>query len=186
MVAASRRIAMTIARAHALTFKACYDAHWDRVFHLCLRYGGGNAAWAEDVAHDVFIKLLEHLPSLDTTADLGGWLYRVAANQALSRLRRDRSWMSRLGRMLRDREEATDATPESLLQQHRLAAEAVAALGELPPRERVVLTMKLYDGLPQQEIARTLGMSKGYVSKLVARGLERLRAAGWGVDDGPA
>ena len=41
--------------------------------------------------------------------------------------------------------------------------------------------MKLLDEQPQREIAATLGLSEGYVSKLVRRGLDRLRAKGWEV-----
>ena len=38
-----------------------YEEHRDRVFSLCLRYGAGNVAWAEDATHDVFVRLLERL-----------------------------------------------------------------------------------------------------------------------------
>ena len=62
------------------------------------------------------------------------------------------------------------------------AAEALRALRELPPNERVVICMKLLDQLPQREIAATLGLSEGYVSKLVRRGLDALRSKGWEVD----
>ena len=55
-------------------------------------------------------------------------------------------------------------------------------LKKLPAKERVVVCMKYLDGRSQQEIAKTLGFSKGYVSKLVARALDRIRASGWEVD----
>ena len=43
--------------------------------------------------------------------------------------------------------------------------------------------MKLLDGKSGKEIADTLVMSEGYVSKLLARAWQRLRKAGWEVDD---
>jgi DNA-directed RNA polymerase specialized sigma24 family protein len=43
--------------------------------------------------------------------------------------------------------------------------------------------MKVLDGASQREIARALDVSEGYVSKLIARSVERLAAAGWEVDD---
>jgi len=43
--------------------------------------------------------------------------------------------------------------------------------------------MKLLDGKSQREIAETLSVTEGYVSKIFARGWERIRAAGWEGDD---
>jgi RNA polymerase sigma-70 factor (ECF subfamily) len=62
--------------------------------------------------------------------------------------------------------------------------QAVAStLEQLPPLERVVLVMRQLEGMSQQEIAATLNLSKGYVSKLVHRAIARIRAAGWEFHD---
>ena len=55
------------------------------------------------------------------------------------------------------------------------------ALQSLPGQERVVLALKILDGLSQREIAALLSLSEGYVSKLVARATARLGAKGWKV-----
>lgn len=164
-------------------FEEAYDAHRRDVYRWAMRFAGGRVGWAEDLTHDVFLKLLEHLPRLDASTDLGGWLYRVTANLALTRLRRDRSLASRLGRFFTEDDEEPVASPDAGLALREEAAEALAALKRLPPREAVVLTMKVIDGKSQKEIAEALEMSEGYVSKLVTRGWERIRAAGWEVSD---
>lgn len=165
------------------TFEATYEAHRRDVYRWGMRFAGGRSGWAEDLTHDVFLKLLEHLPRLDASTDLGGWLYRVTANLALTRLRRDRSLASRLGRFFTE-EEADPADPPDLgLTLREDAAEALEALRSLPPREAMVLTMKVVDGKSQKEIAEALQMSEGYVSKLVTRGWERIRAGGWEVSN---
>jgi RNA polymerase sigma factor (sigma-70 family) len=51
----------------------------------------GRGAWAEDLVQDVFFRLLEHMSELDRQQDVGGWLYRVTSNLAISRLRRERT-----------------------------------------------------------------------------------------------
>ncbi|HJZ83566.1 MAG TPA: sigma-70 family RNA polymerase sigma factor [Polyangia bacterium] len=166
-----------------LTFEACYAAHAERVYHWCLRLSGGDPSWAQDVAHDVFVRLLEQLPTLSDPDDLGGWLYRVTMNLGVSRLRRDRAF-SGLLRRVRRRERLQAAPPPDLAYERReAAAAALATLRELPARERAVACMKLFDGKSQLEIATVLGLSKGYVSKLVARAWERIRQAGWELDD---
>ncbi len=169
-------------RASEATFERLYETHRREVYQWALRFGGGRTTWAEDVTHDAFLKLWQHLERVDTEEELGGWLYRVTANLALSRLRRDRSFTSVLARFFTEDEEPTDAADAELTLKED-AREAVEALRGLPPREAMVLTMKVMDGKSQREIAEALSMSEGYVSKLAARGWDRLRAAGWEVSD---
>lgn len=187
MVAASVRLPAPDPSARGLTFQACYEAHRRRVYHLCLRYGGGNPTFAEDVTHEVFVKLLEHLGELENPEDLGGWLYRVAANLSLTQLRRSQSILGRFlpayRHALRDE---SPAAPDEVFEQRESAAAAMHTLRTLPARERVVLCMKLLDGKSQKEIAETLAVSEGYVSKLLARAWTRLRKAGWEAPDGRA
>jgi RNA polymerase sigma-70 factor (ECF subfamily) len=183
MIASVRMLQPKGLPLHPPTFDACYQTHRRQVYHLCLRYAGGDAQLAEDLTHDVFVKLLEHLPGLDNPDDLGGWLYRVAANLSVSRARRTRSVLRRFlpayGRAVPTFEPA----PDRLIEQREAAVAAMGTLGTLPARERVVLCMKLLDGKSQREIADTLALTEGYVSKLYARAWSRLRAAGWEGDD---
>lgn len=165
-------------------FDDCYRAHKAAIFRLGLRYGGGDDQWAEDLAHDVFVKLWEHLPRMSDPSDAGGWLYRVAANLAVTRLRRRRWWARWVDQRVAARPPADDRAAERRFEQREEALRALETLRELPGKERVVVAMKVLDGLSQREIAETLGMSEGYVSKLVKRGLDRIRSEGWEVDDG--
>jgi RNA polymerase sigma-70 factor, ECF subfamily len=164
--------------ARSATFEATYEAHRLKVYRLALRFGGGSRAFAEDLAHDVFVRLLEKIDTLDSGEDLGGWLYRVTTNLALKKLRREKSFLGLVARLFT----VTDApAADSVFEGKQAAAQAMKAIDGLPPNERVVMLMLLVDGLKQAEIADTLSMSKGYVSKLVARATEKLRAAGWEV-----
>jgi RNA polymerase sigma-70 factor (ECF subfamily) len=179
MVAVASSLDLGVPASRELTFERCYREHRERVFRLALRLGGGNVAFAEDVASDVLLKLYEHLPDLQDVDDLGGWLYRVTVNASLSRLRRERSLLGRVLRTLRSAPQHAAPSPEVLFAEHEAAAAAMATLARLPPKERTVLCMKVLDGKSQQEIAETLGLSEGYVSKLVARAWDRVRDAGW-------
>jgi len=164
-----------------MTFEEVYEAHHAAVFHWALRYSGGDPAVAEDLMHDVFLKVLEALPGQLDWADIGGWLYRVTVNRALNYRRHQRSVFTLLERFWVPKEPAP--LPSAVFEQHRSAQDALTQLRTLPERERIVLCMKILDGQSQREIATTLSLSEGYVSKLIARGLSRLRAAGWEVSD---
>ena len=165
------------------TFVQAYERHSQRVLRLCLRYGGGSLQWAEDVTHDTFMRLLSHLPQLSATGDVEGWLVTVATRLCLKRLERERSIFGRVVLKLSGATVETAPAPDEIFELKTSAREVLAAMQRLPPKERVVMTLLLTEGRSQQEICATLGLSKGYVSKLVARGREQLAAAGWEVGD---
>lgn len=158
-----------------------YEQHRQRIYHLCLRFGAGNIAWAEDAMQDVFVTLLEQLDGLKQTDDLGGWLYRVTANTCLTRLKRQGSIWGKVRRSLMLMADSTSGvqTPERIVAVRGDLQRALSALQALPAKERMVFCMKVLDDLPQQEIAQVLGLSKGYVSKLIQRAETQLQHTGW-------
>ena len=171
------------ASADRPTFEACYAEHRSFVFHRCLRYSLGDVAFAEEITQDVFLKLSERLPTLRDAHDLGGWLNRVTANLAISRLRRERSLLGKLRSLwIAAGNDGSESVHQAMERKQR-AGHVLEALGALPPRERVVVCMKILDGASQRDIARSLDLSEGYVSKLLQRSLQRLTDAGWEVDD---
>jgi RNA polymerase sigma factor (sigma-70 family) len=164
-------------------FVEAYERHHTRVLRLCLRYGGGSLAWAEDAAHDVFMRLLSHLPRLSQTGEVEGWLVTVTTRLCLRRLERERSLFGRVLLKLQGEPAPTAVGPDQLFELSGEAKAVVEAIARLPPRERMVLTLLLTEGKSQAEICAALGLSKGYVSKLVARGKALLAEAGWEVGD---
>ncbi len=166
-------------------FAIAYERHSQRVLRLCVRYGGGSLGWAEDVTHDVFMRLMKHLPSMSEQEDVEGWLVTVATRMCLKRLQRDTSVLGRVLVKLSGGTGESASTPDEIFELKESAREVLETLRGLPPRERMVMTLMLTEGRSQVEISATLGFSKGYVSKLVTRGRELLRAAGWEVDDEP-
>lgn len=179
MAATSQTFAVPFNELRRVSFEEAWEAHRSRVFHWALRYGAGDRAWAEDVTHDVFLKLWAHLPRLEEHDDVGGWLYTVTARVAVSRLRAHNGVLSVLKKWLQPQ---ADAQADESLHARRASAAALKALDALPDRERVVLCMVALDGLSQREVSIHLRLSEGYVSKLLQRGREHLRALGCEVD----
>jgi RNA polymerase sigma-70 factor (ECF subfamily) len=164
-------------------FERAYHLHSERVLRLCLRYGAGRLAWAEDVTQDVFMQLLANLPRLSGTDDVEGWLVTVATRLCLKRLKRESSIVGRALLLLSGEPARTEASPDALFELKQDAKDLLAVLHGLPPKERMVMTMLLAEGKSQRDIGEALDLSPGYVSKLVARGRQRLSEAGWEVDD---
>jgi RNA polymerase sigma-70 factor (ECF subfamily) len=155
---------------------AAYARHRARVYQLALRYGGTDPQWAEDVVQDVFVQLCRSIARLDDREDLGGWLYRVATNTCLSRLRRravrEAPGVRWLLSMLGDARTPDD--PERTSEASEQFRRLFARLERLPPRERVAFCMYHLDGREQKEIAEVLGVSKSGACKLIQRAEAKL------------
>jgi RNA polymerase sigma-70 factor (ECF subfamily) len=162
----------------APSLAGCYSRFREEVYFTCLRYSGGRRAWAEDLTHDVFVKLIEQLPRFTAQDNIGGWLFRVSANLCISRLRREQSFLRCL---VRGDFSPRQPDARGMVEEHDEAREAMATLSALPAAERVALCLKVFDGMAQRDIAATLGFSEGYVSKLLSRAWAKIRAAGWEV-----
>lgn len=132
---------------------------------------------AEDLAQDVFARALtaEQRPVGD---GLGPWLYRVAKNLWIDRLRaagrRERAWDDVRGARGGVTQRAAPAGPAD----HDVPAEEppVLALWRLLPEdERLVVWLRLMVDVPFREIALLLDTSKSAVDRTFRRALDTLR-----------
>jgi RNA polymerase sigma-70 factor (ECF subfamily) len=177
------RAATAPPEARARAVELAYRQHHRLVYRVALRYGKGDASWAEDVTHDVFLDLHRALPALHDLDDLEGWLYRATTHRAMNRLRRERFLALPPVRWLLGAQKAEPPPPEAQLIARDDLRRAFEALDALPVKERVAFSMYYLDDRDQEEIGRILGHSKGYVCKLIQRAVTRLRGAGWEIAD---
>ncbi|MCC7070496.1 MAG: sigma-70 family RNA polymerase sigma factor [Deltaproteobacteria bacterium] len=169
----------TSAASRGTTIAALYERHKDRLFQVALRVGGGRRSFAEDVVHDVFVSLLKRYDDLADTDDLGGWLYRVAMNAALTRLRREAVRANPMVRFFLGDLQPELPSPDVRARLDEGKREALAALAALPPRERVAFCMVQLDEAPLAHVASVLGCSVSYACKLAKRAEAALVRAGY-------
>lgn len=143
-----------------------YEAHARRVFTVVRRLTGDEHL-AEDLSHEAWIRAFEKLHLFRGDASFGTWMYRLATNVALNRLRRssrrpDVEAAAELGSPAR-------APDDGILTRRALNL----ALDRLPPGYRQVLVLHDVEGWTHQEIARelevTAGTSKSQLHKARAR-----------------
>ncbi len=130
----------------------------------------GDAAEAEDVAQDTFIRLHRKLPSWEGGEDgLSSWLHRVTINLSIDR----RRGPARPSALEEVGEIAEPADLDGPLDRKR---HVEAALANLPARQRAALVLVHYQGLSGREAAAVLGISVEALESLLARARRTLRS----------
>lgn len=154
-----------------------YDAHWVslvRLAWLLLR----DQSRAEEVVQDAFIATYPRIAELRATGGAVAYLRRSVVNGCRSVQRRQGVERRYLRRHLESVDlpgRRADASAESGALDHDAHAHMVAALQQLPRRQREVLVLRYYLDLSEAQIADALAISPGAVKSHASRGLATLR-----------
>lgn len=129
---------------------------------------------ASDVLQDTFLRAFKAFPKLPKEANHRAWLYRIAGRVALNLAR------SKKVRRALPIEEAfhlpeRNGDLESLVETRRLARTLAGAVRGLPPRQRIALLQRKYEGLSYFEIAETLGCSEETARAHVYQAMTKIR-----------
>ena len=129
----------------------------------------------DDLLQDIFLKIWTALPSFRGEAQLYTWVYRIATNETLNFLRRQKVRAALQFRRLDDvMEERIDADPYF----NGSAAERALskAIARLPEKQRSVFIMRYYEDMSYEEIAAVTGTSVGALKASFHIAQEKVRA----------
>jgi RNA polymerase sigma-70 factor (sigma-E family) len=148
-----------------------YAVHWHPLVRLATLLTR-DASVAEELVQDAFVSLHRRWSALSDPAAAHGYLRTTVVNNARSALRHR-------GVEERYRQPAPPepAGPEERAVQSTEDARVLAALRTLSRRQQEVLILRYYADLSEQDIAQSLGLSKGAVKSHAHRGLAALRDA---------
>ena len=154
-----------------LTLEDLYRQHRMRLVRLAILLVD-DVASAEDVVQEAFAGLYRNWSGLRDTAAAIGYLRTAVVNGSRSMLRRRRT-----ARAYVPPDPGTARSAESLAMMGAEHRAVVAALHDLPPRQREVLVLRYYGGLSEAEIAEATGLSKGTVKSTASRAVAKLGEA---------
>ncbi len=153
-----------IARGDDRAFRAVIDAHSAPVIGLARRMTG-DAALAEDIAQEAFLRLWRTAETWRPEARLAAWLKRVAVNLCIDHGRKPATEGLAL---VEDRPDPSPL-PEHQASSRQTAAAVRAALDALPDRQRQALVLTQFEGYSTAEVAEALQTSGRSVESLVFR-----------------
>lgn len=183
---ADEELMVRYARDEEAAFEILFARFRQPLFGFLYRFLGRSDR-AEDVFQEVFYEVVRARKRFRPQFKFSPWLFRIARNRAVDRLRRNgfRDMASldapidsrnpegetRLSRLAGD-----GPDPEKIVQALELEASLESALAELPPEQSEVFWLKEKSGLTFAEIAKLTGVSENTVKSRLRYALEKIRA----------
>lgn len=160
----------------------CIERHSPGVYRVALRLTG-NEAEAEDVVQETFLSAFKAIDKFEGRSGLATWLYRIAHNAALMRLRRvrpdqvsvDDEELFGEGLMVPTQLHDWCCLPEHDFESSETRVELERAIKDLPEKLRAVFVMRELEGLSTEETAEALDVSIDVVKVRLHRARLQLR-----------
>ena len=136
-------------------FKAQYLPLSEGLYRIAFHYLEDSAD-ARDTVQDLFIKLWNSKDRLDNVVNPKAYAYTLLKNLCIDRLRKD-------GRTVSEEnipERSSDDPPDKIMADRETLRRVLRQIETLPPKQREIVRMRIFEELEYEEIAEKLGMSE--------------------------
>ncbi len=169
-----------VQRGDRAAFDVLVLRYQHKVLKLVMRYVR-DAAEAEDISQEAFIKAYRALPTFRGDSAFYTWLYRIAINTAKNALVSSKRRPIEYDLDLQDPEQydmharlKDSETPEGLLLTDEIRRTVDGAIADLPEDLRTAIVLREIDGLSYEEIASTMDCPVGTVRSRIFRAREAI------------
>jgi RNA polymerase sigma-70 factor, ECF subfamily len=166
---------LRLQRGDRTAFPVLYDRYAGRLCNFFLRMMDQDSGRAQDLTHDLFLKIIEEPGRYDPERRFDTWIFHIAYNMCKNEYRREESrneYRQRLGG-----EEPFTAESAHSRHDERIFTEALdRQLKQLDERHRMVFLLRYQQELPLREIAEILGCPEGTVKSRLFTALKALSA----------
>jgi RNA polymerase sigma-70 factor (ECF subfamily) len=181
------RALITMAQAGDMrAFQRLVERHQRRGFALAFALVRDEND-AREVVQDAFLRVFKSLPTFQGDSTFYTWFYRIITNLGIDLLRKPGRRMLELEeeRVGSDTEEVDVSrvprfegqSPLDAIRRREIATRLEAALDELPSYHRAVIILREVEGLSYEEIAQTMGVSKGTIMSRLFHARQKLQRA---------
>lgn len=153
-------------------FEEVVNRYSRKIYELCYRILRDEEE-AKDMAQEVFVRVYEKRNKFGLRSALYTWIYRIATNMCLTRLKKTEIQTVPLEAV----EGVLAAEPDREGPDYSRLEQAVSnAMAGLPPRQRAVFAMRFFDKMSLKEVAEASGTSVGAVKANYHHAVKRLRS----------
>jgi RNA polymerase sigma-70 factor, ECF subfamily len=176
-----RELVAVLAARDAAALAHVYDEHRAALCAFCMRLLGDRAA-AEDLTHDVFLRLPELIHKLEPSRSLRAFLLGIAANRA-KHYRRGAARRRKLAERFGQEPTASALQPDHEAEQRWVQSQLVRALEHLPPEQRAAFVLAELEGQDAASIARRLSIPEATARTRLFHARRKLRVilSAWGL-----
>lgn len=152
-------------------FDQLVQLYQQSIYYLALRYLK-NEADAADLTQKTFVRVFKSIAQFRGDASFRTWIYRIAINLSLNHIRDNKREQAA---EIRDDALTTDALGASRMIRGQESQMLRDAIDELPPKQRMVLELRIYDELSFREVAELASCSENAAKVNFHHAVKRLR-----------
>ena len=162
----------------AEAFNELVNRHHSKIYGLAYRMLG-NPDDAADATQETFLEAYKSVKTFQFQSQFGTWLYRIGINTCQQYIRKSQSNDRKLTAYTREAEihgpASENDSPERVAIQTEQNEIVQDAIGQLPPKQRQVVTLYYMQHLKYREIAEILKCSEGTVASRLNQALKNLK-----------
>jgi RNA polymerase sigma-70 factor (ECF subfamily) len=160
-------------RADEASITELYRKYSPSLYWVCMRYTR-NSEDAEDMVHQVFVKVQQNLAGFRGQSNVYTWMYRIAVNECIQMFRKRKFETD--GESLPDLDDRVPIFPERELDA-KLVLEKI--MGGTDPKTVEILFLLYLEGLKQEEVADVLKISRTTINRKVTAFKSRMERFKW-------
>ncbi|MCR9062333.1 MAG: RNA polymerase sigma factor [Cytophagales bacterium] len=151
-------------------FEELYERYSEKVYRKCFSFVKDQSK-AEDLAHDIFLKIITKIGTFNATSRFSTWVYSITYNHCMDVLRREkRKKEDPLEYEMEFVEEEIDYELLSMKQDG-----LKKSLEQISPQEKAILLMKYQDNFSIKEIAESFDLSESATKMRLLRTKEKMK-----------
>lgn len=153
-------------------FVLLYDAYHVRLFNFCVKIIKDKEE-SKDLVQEVFIKIWETRESLDEDKSFSGFVFKIAKNKVLNRIKKKLSHRIYLVCISEDKKLGTDFNDE--VESHEFMGFLKKTIEQLPETTKNIFLLNRNEGLTYKKIAQKLDITENVVDHEIRKALQHIK-----------